>query len=92
LRILAEYEAAPNGEKGAVLRRPERSRSSTPADSVSTERYHDPKIVKVAVPTNTVNTTRPPACRSARSMAPTRPYVVILSGGQHSVDALTLTR
>jgi hypothetical protein len=45
--------------------------------------YPDPKIVTVAAPTNPVNTTRPPACRSARSMTPTEPYVVILSGGQH---------
>jgi hypothetical protein len=45
--------------------------------------YPDPKIVTVAAPTNHVNTTRPPACRSARSTAPTRPYIVILSGGQH---------
>jgi hypothetical protein len=45
--------------------------------------YPDPKIVTVAAPTNPVNTTRPPACRSARSTTPTRLYVVILSGGQH---------
>jgi hypothetical protein len=45
--------------------------------------YPDPKIVTVAAPTNPVNTTRPPACRSARSTAPTRRYVVILSGAQH---------
>jgi hypothetical protein len=46
--------------------------------------YPDPKIVAVAAPTNPVNTTRPPACRSARSTTPTSPYVVILNGGQHS--------
>ena len=53
-------------------------------DSGRAVAYPDPKIVTVAAPTNTVNTTRPPACRSARSTAPTRPYVVILSGGQQS--------
>jgi hypothetical protein len=46
--------------------------------------YPDPKIVTVAAPTNPVNTTRPPACRSARSTTPTSPYVVILNGGQHT--------
>jgi hypothetical protein len=45
--------------------------------------YPDPKIVTVAAPTNPVNTTRPPACRSARSTTPTSPYVVILNGGKH---------
>ena len=49
--------------------------------------YPDPKIVTVAAPTNPVNTTRPPACRSARSTTPTSPYVVILNGGQHSYRA-----
>ena len=44
--------------------------------------YPDPKIVTVAAPTNTVNTTRLAARRSARSTTPTEPYVVILSGGQ----------
>ena len=46
--------------------------------------YPDPKIVTVTAPTNTVNTTRPNQARSARSTVPTRQYVVILSGGQHS--------
>src|SRR5215207_1140072 len=81
--------------------RPDRRRSSTPAESVSTVSiappsattrpsrtlpakdnsgravaYPDPKIVTVAAPTNPVNTTRPPACRSAGSTTPTSPYVV----------------
>ncbi len=42
--------------------------------------YPDPKIVTVAAPTNTVNTTRPDPTGSTRSTARTSPYVVILGG------------
>ena len=42
--------------------------------------YPDPKIVTVAAPTNTVNTTRPPPQIRTLNGA-NRPYVVILSGG-----------
>ncbi|MGB7797527.1 MAG: hypothetical protein WBL53_14920 [Pseudonocardiaceae bacterium] len=41
--------------------------------------YND--LGTVAAPTNKVNTTRPAQTRSARSTAPNRHYVVILSGG-----------
>jgi hypothetical protein len=43
--------------------------------------YPDPKIVTVAAPTNEINSTRPAAARPARSTAPERRYVVVLSGG-----------
>jgi len=43
--------------------------------------YPDPKIVTVAAPTNTVNTTRPHPSGSTRSTTPTEHYVVISSGG-----------
>lgn len=42
--------------------------------------YPDPKIVTVAAPTNTVDTTRPDPTGSTRSTARTSPYVVILGG------------
>jgi hypothetical protein len=41
--------------------------------------YND--LGTVAAPTNKVNTTRPNQTRSARSTAPNRHYIVILSGG-----------
>jgi hypothetical protein len=41
--------------------------------------YND--LGTVAAPTNKVNTTRPTQTRSARSTAPNRHYIVILSGG-----------
>jgi hypothetical protein len=43
--------------------------------------YPDPKIVTVAAPTKHVNPIHPPRSPSARSTAPTRPYVVAFSGG-----------
>jgi hypothetical protein len=49
------------------------------ADRALAVAYSD--VGTVVVPTNKVNTTRPARTRSARSAAPNRHYVVILSGG-----------